>query len=102
MKFKPRILEALRLANHTFRVHFRRRNNGTLYPVWRPRLPPGSVDFQIEYEGRFDAHVVATFHKRFRMGQHQAYPGLSLLTMVRVPCSTKREHKLISSRRRLA
>jgi hypothetical protein len=102
MNFKPRILEALQLANQTFHVHFRRRNNGTLYPVWRPKLPPGSVDLQIEYEGCFDANIVVTFHKRFRMGRHQAYPGMSLLTTVRVPCSSKREHKLISSRRRLA
>ena len=93
MNFKPRILEALRLANHNFSVHFRRRKNGTLYPIWRPKLPPGSVTLHIEEDRYRSADVTATFHRRFQMGQYQTYPGLTLLTVVRVKYPRSKKHE---------
>ena len=98
MNFKPKILEALRLKHNNYRVHLRRSRNGTLYPVWTPKLPPGSVDLKLEVETRYSVHVTATFHRSFQMGQFQTYPGLSLITIIRLPRSIRHERKLVSAR----
>ena len=99
MNFKPKLLEALRLRHNNYRVSLRRKRNGTLYPVWTPKLPPGSVDLEFEREGRFNVHVTATFHRSFQMGQQNVYPGLSLITCIRLPRSIRHERKLVSARR---
>jgi len=75
-------------------IHARRNKNGTLYLVWRPKLPRGSVDVELGLEDRFIVMAQVTFHRSLVMGNITTYPGLSLISGFRLRHRKRRSVKV--------